>query len=74
MSMNFEAPVTYVRDATDPLRFLNDEEKILLRSAVQLAISCHQAGETPPIMGAEIDLYGIDAIRAVRDLKDFPRA
>jgi hypothetical protein len=37
-----------------------------------MAIAQHKPGETPAIIGAGIQLNGIDAIRAVRALEDFP--
>ncbi len=75
MSRNFDydAPVAYIRDATavhEPGEFT--ERRLGLANAVRLAIERHKPGETPAIIGSGIQLNGIDAIRAVRMLPDFP--
>jgi hypothetical protein len=75
MSRNFDydAPVAYIRDATAvhaPGEFT--ERRLGLANAVRLAIERHKPGETPAIIGSGIQLNGIDAIRAVRMLPDFP--
>jgi hypothetical protein len=75
MSRNFDydAPVAYIRDATaahGPGEFT--ERRLGLANAVRLAIQRYKQGETPAIIGSGIQLNGIDAIRAVRMLPDFP--
>jgi hypothetical protein len=70
---DYDTPVAYVRDATGthpPGGFT--ERRLGLASAVRLAIQRHKPGETPAIIGTSIQLNGIDAIRAVRALADFP--
>lgn len=70
---DFNAIVAYVRDATidhGPGEYT--ERRIELAKAVRMAIERFKPGETPAIIGAGIDLYGIDAIRAVRQLENFP--
>jgi hypothetical protein len=65
--------VAYIRVATGahaPGQFT--ERRMGLASAVRLAIERHKPGETPAIIGTSIQLNGIDAIRAVRALADFP--
>ncbi len=71
--LNFDVTVAYIRDAgasRPPGEYT--ERHIELAKAVRLAIERFKPGETPAILGAGIDLYGIDAIRAVRRLKQFP--
>ena len=70
---DYDMPVAYIRDATaahPPGQFT--ERRMGLASAVRLAIERHKPGETPAIIGTSIQLNGIDAIRAVRALADFP--
>ena len=70
---DYDTPVAYIRDATAvhaPGKFT--ERRLPLAEAVLLAIRRHKPGETPAIIGTGIQLNGIDAIRAVRNLKDFP--
>ena len=70
---DYDAPVAYIRDATAvhaPGEFT--ERRLALAKAVRLAIERHKPGQTPAIIGTGIQLNGIDAIRAVRNLKDFP--
>ena len=72
-NLDFEAIVAYVRDTSAnhaPGEYT--ERHIELHKAVRMAIERFKPGETPAIIGAGIDLYGIDAIRAVRQLKHFP--
>jgi hypothetical protein len=74
-NLDFDAIVAYVRDASvarPPGEYT--ERHIELAKAVRLAIERFKPGETPAIIGAGIDLYGIDAIRAVRGLEQFPKA
>lgn len=73
-NLDFDAIVAYIRDATvahAPGEYT--ERRIELAKAVRLAIERFKPGETPVIIGAGIDLYGIDAIRAVRQLEQFPK-
>jgi hypothetical protein len=72
-TFDYDAPVAYIRDVTAthaPGEFT--ERRLALAKAVRLAIDRHKPGETPAIIGTGIQLNGIDAIRAVRNLKDFP--
>ncbi len=72
-SFDYETPVAYIRDATAthaPGEYT--ERRVSLAKAVRLAIEKHKPGETPAIIGIGIQLNGIDAIRAVRALPDFP--
>jgi hypothetical protein len=72
-TFDYDAPVAYIRDATAahaPGEFT--ERRLALAKAVRLALERHKPGETPAITGTRIQLNGIDAIRAVRMLKDFP--
>ena len=72
-NLDFDAIVAYVRDTSAnhaPGEYT--ERHIELDKAVRMAIERFKPGETPAIIGAGIDLYGIDAIRAVRQLKHFP--
>jgi hypothetical protein len=72
-NLDFEAIVAYVRDTSaDHAPGEYTERHIELHKAVRMAIERFKPGETPAIIGAGIDLYGIDAIRAVRQLKHFP--
>lgn len=71
--LNFDATVAYIRDAAaahPPGEYT--ERRIELAKAVRMAIERFRPGETPAILGAGVDLYGIDAIRAVRQLEHFP--
>jgi hypothetical protein len=74
-NLDFNAIVAYIRDAggTNPPGEYT-ERRIELAKAVRMAIERYKPGETPAIIGAGIDLYGIDAIRAVRQLEHFPDA
>jgi hypothetical protein len=72
-TFDYDAPVAYIRDATAvhaPGEFT--ERRLELAKAVRLALERHKPGETPAIVGTSIQLNGIDAIRAVRMLPDFP--
>jgi hypothetical protein len=72
-NFDYDTPVAYIRDATGahaPGQFT--ERRMGLASAVRLAVERHKPGETPAIIGSGIQLNGIDAIRAVRALADFP--
>jgi len=72
-TFDFNAPVAYIRDAAvvrPPGEYT--ERRLGLANAVRLAIERHKPGETPAIIGTGIQLHGIDAIRAVRALKNFP--
>ena len=72
-TLDFDAIVAYIRDASanhSPGEYT--ERHVELAKAVRMAIERFKPGETPAIIGAGIDLYGIDAIRAVRQLKHFP--
>jgi hypothetical protein len=72
-NLDFDVIVAYIRDASvthDPGEYT--ERHIELAKAVRMAIERFKPGETPAIIGAGIDLYGIDAIRAVRRLENFP--
>ena len=72
-NLDFEAIVAYVRDTSaDHAPGEYTERHIELHKAVRMAIEGFKPGERPRIIGAGIDLYGIDAIRAVRQLKHFP--
>ncbi len=71
--LDFRAPVAYIRDtgaAHAPGEYT--ERRTDLATAVRTAIQRYKMGETPAIIGAGIQLNGIDAIRAVRDLEYFP--
>jgi hypothetical protein len=71
--LDFDAIVAYIRDTSAcHLPGEYTERHIELAKAVRMAIERFKPGETPAIIGAGIDLYGIDAIRAVRQLKNFP--
>lgn len=73
--LDFSAPVAYIRDmgaAHGPGEYT--ERRTDLASAVLTAIARYKVGETPAIIGAGIQLNGIDAIRAVRALEGFPEA
>lgn len=71
--LDFSAPVAYIRDTgAVHQRGEYTERRTDLASAVRVAISKYKDGETPAIIGAGIQLNGIDAIRTVRGLKDFP--
>lgn len=70
---DYDAPVAYIRDATAthaPGEYT--ERRLGPAKAVRLAIQRHKPGEVPAIIGTGIQLHGIDAIRAVRALDDFP--
>jgi hypothetical protein len=72
-TFDYDAQVAYIRDATathGPGEYT--ERRLGLAKAVRLAIERHKPGEMPAIIGSGIQLHGIDAIRAVRALKDFP--
>ena len=72
-TFKYDVQVAYIRDATathEPGEFT--ERRLALAKAVRLAIERYKPGETPAIIGSGIQLNGIDAIRAVRALKDFP--
>ena len=72
-TFDYDAPVAYIRDATAahaPGEFT--ERRLGLAKAVRLAIERHKPGETPAIIGTGVQLNGIDAIRSVRMLPDFP--
>jgi hypothetical protein len=74
-NLDFDAIVAYIRDASvtrPPGEYT--ERRIELAKAVRMAIERFKPGETPAIIGAGVDLYGIDAIRAVRDLEQFPKS
>jgi hypothetical protein len=71
--LDFSAPVAYIRDTGgehQPGEYT--ERRTDLATAVRVAIAKYKDGETPAIIGAGIQLNGIDAIRSVRALKDFP--
>lgn len=70
---DYDAPVAYIRDATAahaPGEYT--ERRLALAKAVLLAIERYKLGESPAIIGTGIQLHGIEAIRAVRALGDFP--
>ncbi len=72
-TFDYEAPVAYIRDATAahaPGEYT--ERRLGLANAVRLAIQRYKPGETPAITGTGVQLHGIEAIRAVRALEDFP--
>jgi hypothetical protein len=72
-TFDYDAPVAYIRDATAahaPGEYT--ERRLGLANAVRLAIQRYKPGETPAIIGTGIQLHGIEAIRAVRALEDFP--
>jgi hypothetical protein len=72
-NFDFDVIVAYIRDTSanhSPGEYT--ERHIELAKAVRMAIERFKPGETPAIIGAGIDLYGIDAIRAVRQLEQFP--
>jgi hypothetical protein len=72
-TFDYDTPVAYIRDVTAthaPGEYT--ERRVSLAKAVRLAIEQHKPGESPAIIGVGIQLNGIDAIRAVRALKDFP--
>ena len=72
-NLDFDVIVAYIRDAGAshaPGEYT--ERHIAFAKAVRMAIERFKPGEMPAIIGAGIDLYGIDAIRAVRQLKHFP--
>ncbi|MFN3744279.1 MAG: hypothetical protein ACK4TL_06200 [Hyphomicrobiaceae bacterium] len=72
-TFDFDAQVAYVRDATgvhSPGEYI--ERCLGLARAVRLAIERYKPGEVPATIGSGIQLHGIDTIRAVRALKDFP--
>jgi hypothetical protein len=72
-TFDYDAPVAYIRDAVGPhAPGEYTERRLALAKAVRLAIERHKPGEVPAIIGAGVQLHGIDAIRAVRALKDFP--
>ncbi len=71
--LDFRTPVAYIRDTGSshaPGEYT--ERRTDLATAVRTAIARYKPGETPAIVGAGIQLNGIDAIRAVRDLEYFP--
>jgi hypothetical protein len=71
--LDFDAPVAYIRDTTGHKRPGEyTDRRTDLASAIRIAIAKHKPGEMPAIIGAGIQLNGIDAIRAVRALDDFP--
>ncbi len=72
--LDFSAPVAYIRD-TGGVHLPGEytERRTDLASAVRMAIAKYKDGEMPAIVGAGIQLHGIDAIRSVRGLTDFPR-
>ena len=72
-TLDFDAIVAYVRDTSashPPGEYT--ERHIELAKAVRMALERFKPGESPAIIGAGLDLHGIDAIRAVRQLKQFP--
>ena len=72
-TFDYNAPVAYIRDATAthaPGEYT--ERRLDLANAVRLAIERYKPGQVPAIIGQGIQLHGIDAIRAVRALDDFP--
>ncbi len=72
-TFDYNAPVAYIRDATAahaPGEFT--ERRLGFANAVRLAIERYKPGENPAIIGTGIQLNGIDAIRSVRMLPDFP--
>ena len=71
--LDFSAPVAYIRDTGGVHeRGEYTERRTDLASAVRVALAKYKDGEMPAIIGAGIQLNGIDAIRSVRTLKDFP--
>jgi hypothetical protein len=72
-TFDFDLIVAYIRDtSTEHAPGEYTERHIELAKAVRMAIERFKPGETPAIIGAGIDLHGIDAIRAVRQLEQFP--
>ncbi len=73
-TFDFDAIVAYIRDTATvhgPGEYT--ERHIELAKAVRMAIERFKPGETPAIIGAGLNLHGIDAIRAVRQLEQFPK-
>ena len=68
--MDYRARVVYIADA----KAGRGSEPMKLSSAIHTAIDNHRAGTSPVIIGKDVQLVGIDAIRAVRMLEDFPLA
>ncbi len=73
-SLNFEATVIYIRQLSSESSCQIANTPMTLADAVRMALAEHKCGECPVIIGGSIELIGIDAVRAVRALKDFPKA
>jgi hypothetical protein len=64
--VNPDGRVVYIRDARS-CRNLLDTGKMDFSDAVEMALAKHRSGETPVIIGAGLQIVGIDAIRAARE-------
>ena len=68
--VNYSSRVFYIRDAKSlPV---HTREELELCAAVHAAIANHRPGEAPVIIGNSIQLVGIEAILAMRQLEGFP--
>ena len=65
--INYNARVVYIRNAK--IFPSLDHEAMELSAAVDMAIANHQPGEAPVIIGNNLQLIGIEAIRTARTSK-----
>jgi len=72
--LDFHANVSFIRDLGQLASKPTNQYTMPLKVAVKRAIAKHRPGETPAILGAGVELIGINAIQAVFALQDFPRS
>lgn len=70
--IDYRSPAVYTTDISRAGWSVPVERPRDFATAVRLAISRYKEGDVPVIMSDDIHLVGIDAIRSVRKLKDFP--
>lgn len=70
--VDFRASVNFIQDLDDPMSVATSRKKVELARAVRIVLSKHRHGQTPSIYGRNLNLIGIAAIRAVREMKGFP--